>query len=134
MAGSDLALHEAHNQLNTMHERFNALAQVAGREMPKYLKPAVVAPLGIAVAAAAAAGEAKWGTKAMIANSLVAAVAYGVGIMSGDNADLRAGAYMFATSLGSAAASVAAYDGVTNWIAKQSAPAAAPGGAMVAAA
>jgi hypothetical protein len=123
---SDLALHQVHAELANAHERFNALAQVAGREMPKFLKPAYTVPLTVGVAALGAASEAKFGAKGMIANAVLAGVAYGVGMLAGDNADLRAGAYMVATGLGSSAAAVATYDKVTSMIAATTAPPAAP--------
>lgn len=131
---NDLALHSARSELDRAHERFNALAAVAGREMPRFLKPAYTVPLTVGVAALAAAGEAKFGTKGAIANALVAAVAYGVGMMAGENADLRAGAYTLAAGLGSAAASIQTYEKVTTMIAATTAPPAAPPAQMPAAA
>lgn len=122
---NELALHAAHNELGHMHDRFNALAQVAGREMPKYLKRSYAVPLTIVTAAIGAGAEARFGTRGAVANGLLAAVAYGVGMMSGDNPDLREGAYVFATGLGAAAASIGTYDYVTTKLAATSAPAAA---------
>jgi hypothetical protein len=123
---SDLALHQAHAELAHAHDRFNALAQVAGREMPKFLKRAYTVPLTIGVTALGAASEAKFGTKGAIANAILAGVAYGVGMLAGENADLREGAYTIATGLGGAAAAIASYDKVTSMIATSQAPAPAP--------
>jgi len=124
-----LALAEAHRDLEASHQRFNALAQVAGREMPRYLKRPIAVPLTIAVSAGAAAMEARFGAKGAIGNAVLAGVAYGIGMLAGDNADLREGAYMFATALGSAAASVATYDKVTSMIAQTTAPVPPPAAA-----
>lgn len=126
---SNLALHQAQAELAHAHDRFNALAQVAGREMPRFLKRAYTVPLTIGIAALGAAAEAKFGAKGLIANAILAGVAYGVGMLAGDNADLREGAYMFATGLGCSAASVQTYDTVTTYMAKTTAPAAAPAAA-----
>lgn len=111
---TDLALHQAHADLAHAHDRFNALAQVAGREMPKFLKRSYTVPLTVGIAALGAASEARFGTRGVIANAVLAGVAYGIGMLAGDNADLREGAYMFATGLGSSAASVASYEKVMS--------------------
>lgn len=118
-----MSLYDAQNRLAHAEDRFNALAQVAGREMPKYMKRAYTVPLTIGIAAVGAAVEAKLGTKGTIANGVMAAVAYGVGMMSGENADLREAMYMFSIGLGSSAASIATYDKVTAMMGGTTAPA-----------
>jgi hypothetical protein len=122
---TDLALpqnYQLQHQLADTQARFDALATVAGREMAKVLKPAFAVPITIGFSALGAAAEAKFGAKGMLANALGAALAYGVGMMAGDNADLRSGAYCVAMGLGSAAASVATYDKVVTMISKTAAP------------
>ncbi len=124
---NELALHDMSGRLAHAEDRFNALAQVAGREMPRYLKPAVVAPVTIGLAVLGAAVEARFNTptspRGTIANGLMAAIAYGVGFMAGENADLRAGAYAIAVGLGSSAAAIGTYDKVTSMMANTTAPA-----------
>ena len=108
---------------NAQHH-FNALAEVAGKEMAQYVKPAVVVPLTIGVAALGGAVEARFPTKGAIANAIVAAGAYAVGFMAGDNADLRWTAYSIAMGLGSAASACATSEKVTDLMSNTSAPAA----------
>jgi hypothetical protein len=124
---SELALYEAHNRLAHSEDRFNALAQVAGREMPKYLKRPYAVPLTIGVSVLGAAIEARANQPGKpygsIGNGLIAAVAYGIGIMASENADLREAAFSVATGLGSAAAAIGTYDWVTTKMATTTAPA-----------
>ena len=121
---SDLASYQLQNALELSQSRFNALAEVAGKEMARWVKPSVVVPLTIGVSVLGAAIEARFaeGGKGAIANAIVAAGAYAVGFMAGDNADLRWASYAIAMGLGSAAASQATYDKVTHRLTETVAP------------
>lgn len=128
-----LAMHQASSDLANMHDRFNALAQVAGREMPKYLKTGYMPAISIASGTVAAAAQARYGTKGAIGNGVAALAAWVTAMLAGDNADLRNGAVAFASGVGAASAGILAYDKVTTLMASTTAPAAS-GAALPAAA
>lgn len=132
VASSDLMRHQYQSDLDHAQQRFNALAQVAGREMAKVLKTQYIPPIAVGAAAIGAVANAKFQTKGAIANALLAAAGWGVAIMAGENADLRNAAVAISSGLGSAAASIAAYDKVTTMMSSTTAP--APAAAMVPAA
>ena len=119
---SSLALHDATQALAHHHERFNALAAVAARGLPKFLVPMTVPVISIGFSAVGAAAAAKFGTKGMVALGVLSAIGYGVGFMSNENADLRWGAYSVAMGLGSAVSTILTYEKVTSMIAATTAP------------
>lgn len=119
---SNLA-HYGHHDLQT---RFDALAQVAGREMARYVKPGVIPAVAVGFSAVGAAIEARFEEKGMMFNAGLAAAAWLGSMFAGDNADLRNGALAVATGLGSAAVAIGTHDWAIKNMGKATAVVPAP--------
>jgi len=113
------------SQLARAHDSYNALATVAARNIPKYLKRDFSVPIAVGVSALGGVAEAYFGTKGLVGLAVLSALSYGVGMMSSENADLREAAYTIATGLGSSASAIAANDAAAKHFATPKAAAAA---------
>jgi hypothetical protein len=106
--------------------QFNALATVANKEVPNYMRPAASTGTAVLFGAGAGASMAYFGPKSGVAiNAGVAVAALLATVMYGDKPDVRELGHAVARGLGAGTAAVGVYDATHQWMADHPAKVAA---------
>ena len=97
--------------------QFNALATVANKEVPNYMRPAASTGTAVLFGAGAGASMAYFGAKSGVAiNAGVAVAALLATVMYGDKPDVRELGHAVARGLGAGTAAVGVYDATHSWM------------------
>jgi hypothetical protein len=99
--------------------QFNALANVANKEVPNYMQPAASTGTALLFGAGAGASMAYFGPKAGVAiNAGVSVAALLATVLYGDKPDVRELGHAVARGLGAGTSAVAVYEATHDWISK----------------
>jgi len=114
-SSTEMELVDRHNALS---QQFNALANVANKEVPNYMRPAASTGTAVLFGAGAGASMAYFGPKSGVAiNAGVAVAALLATVMYGDKPDVRELGHAVARGLGAGTAAVGVYDATHSWMA-----------------
>ena len=113
-SSTDMELAVRHDALA---QQFNALANVANKEVPNYMRPAASTGTAVLFGAGAGASMAYFGPKAGVAiNAGIAVASLLATVMYGDKPDVRELGHAVARGLGSGTAAVGVFTATHEWM------------------